>query len=168
MRMYTVFLGLGSNVGERQKFLNNAASEIKKLSGTKIIWASSVYETDPVGKTDQAKFLNAALEIETDRLPVELIQQLKSIEALVGRTASEKWGPREIDIDILLYDGLVHHDDTVKVPHPEMDKRKFVLVPLREIAPDVVHPVHGLTMTEMADACRDSSRVTKTSHRIIL
>ncbi len=166
--MYWAFLGLGSNVGERQKFLNKAAAEIKKLPDTKIIWASSVYETDPVGKTDQPKFLNAALEIETGLLPVELMPLLKSIETLVGRTASERWGPREIDIDIVLYDGLVHHDDTVKVPHPEMDKRKFVLVPLREIAPDVVHPVHGLTMTEMADACRDTSRVTKTSHRIIL
>lgn len=168
MKTYTAFLGLGSNVGERQKFLNKTAAEIKKLPGTKIIWASSVYETDPVGKKDQPKFLNAALEIETGLLPVELLPQLKSIETLVGRTASEQWGPREIDIDILLYDGLVHHDDEVKVPHPQMDKRKFVLVPLREIAPDVVHPVHGLTVTEMADACRDTSRVTKTSYRIIL
>lgn len=168
MRMYTAFLGLGSNVGERQKFLNKAAAEIKKLPDTKIVWASSVYETDPVGKTVQPKFLNAALEIETTLLPVDLLPELKAIETLVGRTASETWGPREIDIDILLYDGLVHHDDTVKVPHPELDKRKFVLVPFREIAPDVVHPVYGLTVTEMAEACRDTSRVTKTSHRIIL
>ncbi|MEO8167120.1 MAG: 2-amino-4-hydroxy-6-hydroxymethyldihydropteridine diphosphokinase [bacterium] len=168
MRMYTVFLGLGSNVGERQKFLSNAVGEIKKLPDTRIVWVSSLYETDPVGKEDQPKFLNAALELETAFLPPELLPELKAIERLVGRTDSQKWGPREIDIDILLYDGLVHHDENVKVPHAEMDFRKFVLVPLREIAPDIVHPIHGLTITELADACRDTSRVTKTSHRIIL
>jgi 2-amino-4-hydroxy-6-hydroxymethyldihydropteridine diphosphokinase len=168
MKTYRVFLGLGSNIGERQKYLNAAVAALKTLPGVKVIWASSVYETDPVGKTDQPKFLNAVLEIETSLLPPALMPELKRIEQAVGRTTVERWGPREIDIDILLYDGLVHDEETLKVPHSELEKRKFVLVPLREIAPDVVHPVSGMTVTEMAAACRDTGRVVKTSYKVFV
>ncbi|MEK7249265.1 MAG: 2-amino-4-hydroxy-6-hydroxymethyldihydropteridine diphosphokinase [Bacteroidota bacterium] len=167
MKTYNAFLGLGSNVGERQKFLNQAVAELKKLSNTKIVWASSIYETEPYGKTDQAKFLNAALEIETMLTPPELVKEVKAIEERLGRTPTEKWGPREIDIDILLYDGLVHDDETINVPHPELENRRFVLVPLREIAPDIVHPVSGMTISELAGACKDTGRVVRTSHRIL-
>ncbi|HTY58315.1 MAG TPA: 2-amino-4-hydroxy-6-hydroxymethyldihydropteridine diphosphokinase [Bacteroidota bacterium] len=163
---YRVFLGLGSNLGARQDFLNRAAGEIARLPGGKLVWCSSVYETDPYGNTAQGKFLNAVAEIETPLDPPGLLSEIKRIERLLGRTASERWGPREIDIDIVLYDGLVHSGDDLEVPHPELAKRKFVLVPLREIAPDLVHPVSGLTVTEMADACRDGSRVVKTSYHI--
>lgn len=168
MKTYSVFLGLGSNVGERHAFLNAAATAIKHVAGVNVIWASSVYETDPVGKTDQPKFLNAVLEIETPLLPPVLMAELQRIEQRLGRTTTERWGPREIDIDILLYDGLVHADETLRVPHTELDKRKFVLIPLREIAPDVVHPISGLTATEMAAACNDAARVIKTSYKIIV
>lgn len=168
MKTYSVFLGLGSNVGERQKFLNQAVAEMKKIADTSIIWASSIYETEPCGNTEQAKFLNAALEIETPLQPPELLRVTKEIERRLGRVATVKWGPREIDIDVLLYDGLVYDDETLIVPHPEIEKRKFVLVPLKEIAPDVVHPINGMTVEEMANACRDTGRVVKTAHRIIL
>ncbi len=167
MKTYNAFLGLGSNVGERQKFLNQAVLELKKLANTKIVCASAIYETEPYGKTDQAKFLNAALEIETILTPPELVKEVKAIEERLGRTPTEKWGPREIDIDILLYDGLVHDDETIKVPHPELENRRFVLVPLREIAPDIVHPVSGMTISELAGACKDAGRVVRTSHRIL-
>ena len=163
---YRVFLGLGSNLGARQDFLNRAAGEIARLPGGRLIWCSSVYETDPYGNTAQGKFLNAVAEIETPLDPPALLAEIKRIERLLGRTASERWGPREIDIDIVLYDGLVHSGDGLEVPHPELEKRRFVLVPLREIAPDLVHPVSGLTVSEMADACRDGSRVVKTSYHI--
>ncbi|MBI5473175.1 MAG: 2-amino-4-hydroxy-6-hydroxymethyldihydropteridine diphosphokinase [Ignavibacteriae bacterium] len=166
MKTYSVFLGLGSNVGERQKFLNAAVAALKQLSDVKIVWSSSVYETDPYGKTDQPKFLNAALEVATALLPQELLAKSKSIEQAIGRTRSEQWGPREIDIDILMYDGLVYSDEHVTVPHPELPKRKFVLAPLREIAPDLVHPILGVTITELAASCRDSGRVVKTSFHI--
>jgi len=168
MKHYRVFLGLGSNVGERQKFLNRAVGELQNVHDTKVVWASSVYETDPVGKTDQPKFLNAALEIETALPPGELHGELQSIEQRVGRRKGERWGPREIDIDVLLYDGLVFNDGGFQVPHPEMEGRKFVLVPLKEIAPDLVHPINGMTVEEMVQACKDTGRVVQSYHKIIL
>ncbi len=166
MKTYSVFIGLGSNVGERHRYLNLAAAELRRLPETKVVWYSSVYETDPYGVTDQPKFLNAAGELETSFLPPDLLKELKRIEQSVGRIERERWGPREIDLDILLYDGLVYSDETVTVPHPELERRKFVLVPLREIAPDLVHPVNGMTMEELVRQCSDEGRVVKTSYHI--
>ena len=166
MTTYRVFIGLGSNLGERERYLNRAAAEIKKLPDTRVVWYSSVYETDPYGKPDQPKYLNAAGELETALAPQALLQELKKIEQAVGRSAGERWGPREIDLDILVYDGLVQSDGLVTVPHPDLEHRRFVLVPLREIAPDLVHPVNGMTVEEMAAACRDSCRVVKTPNHI--
>jgi 2-amino-4-hydroxy-6-hydroxymethyldihydropteridine diphosphokinase len=163
---YRVFLGLGSNLGTRQDFLNRAAAQIARLPGGRLVWSSSVYESEPYGKKDQGKFLNAVAEIETPLDPPRLMEEVKRIEKELGRSVSERWGPREIDIDILLYDGLVHSGEGLEVPHPDMERRKFVLVPLREIAPDLIHPVSGLTVSEMADACRDDSRVVKTTYHI--
>ncbi len=168
MTTYRAFLGLGSNVGEREKYLARAAAGLKKVKDTRVVWASSVYETDPVGKTDQPKFLNAALEIETALPPKELFAEVKSLEERLGRTTTVRWGPREIDIDILMYDGVVFKDDQLTVPHPEMEKRKFVLVPLKEIAPDLVHPISGMTMEELVAACTDAGRVVQSYHKIIL
>lgn len=168
MKMYSAFLGLGSNLGDRHVFLNRAVAELKKLPDTRLVWASSVYETDPVGKADQPKFLNAAVEVETALAPAGLLQETAAIEQRLGRSTSERWGPREIDIDVLLYDGVVQNDGNVRVPHPELEKRKFVLVPLHEIAPDVVHPVNGMTVEEMLRACRDSSRVVRSAFKLLL
>ena len=168
MKTYRVFLGLGSNMGERAQFLQKAADLIKAIQGVRVVWYSSVYETDPWGNTEQAKFLNAVCEIETTLLPGDLLRELKSIEEGLGRTPSAiPWSPREIDLDILLYDGLVHADSTVTVPHPLLRDRRFVLVPFREIAPDVIHPVNGLTIEEMASACADKGKVVRSSHRIV-
>lgn len=168
MSAYSVFLGLGSNLGERQKLMQQAVDGLKQVQDTKIVWTSSVYETDPVGITDQPKFLNACVEIETSLEPRALLAEAKRIEELLGRSAQVAKGPREIDIDILLYDGKVFEDEIVTVPHPELDRRRFVLIPLREIAPDLVHPVTGLTVTEMADACQEGGRVVKTSYRLFV
>lgn len=165
--VYSVFLGLGSNIGARQVFLNRAVAEIKRIRDTKVVWASSIYETEPVGKTDQPKFLNAALEIESTLGPSDLVKELQAAEAIVGRTKTERWGPREIDIDILIYDGVVYADDTVQVPHPELEHRRFALVPLREIAPELVHPGNGMTINELAAACTEGGRVVKSSYKIL-
>ncbi len=167
MNTYRVFLGLGSNIGDRAKYLQQAADNVRAIPGVRVIWYSSVYETDPWGNEDQEKFYNAVAEIETELLPGELLAGLKTIEARLGRTASvTPWAPREIDLDILLYDGLVVSNETVIVPHPHLHDRRFALVPFREIAPDVVHPVNGMTIGELAAACADKGKVVKTSHRI--
>ena len=166
MTTHRVFIGLGSNLGDRAAFLKKAGEHLKNLRESRVVWYSSVYETDPYGKEDQGRFLNAVGEIETTLLPPALLTELKSIEIAVGREQREHWGPREIDLDILLYDGFVYQDDQVTVPHPEMEKRKFVLVPLREIAPDLVHPVSGLTVEELSASCPDHGRVVKTLYRI--
>ena len=163
--MYRVFLGLGSNVGNREEYLNRAAVAISRLPETRVVWFSSVYETEPYGNAEQSKFLNAAAEIETALYPPQLLAALKQIETETGRKSSEHWGPREIDIDILLYDALVFSDASVTVPHADLEHRRFVLVPLREIAPDLVHPVTGLTVEEMAAACT-GGRVVNTSFHI--
>lgn len=167
MTTYRAFLGLGSNMGDRHRMLQRAADAIRMLPGVRIVWYSSVYETDPFGKAGQPKFLNAVGEIETTTTPAELLREVKGIEERLGRISHEPWGPREIDVDVLLYDGLVQNDEQVKVPHPGLAERRFVLVPFREIAPDVVHPVSGLTIEDLAGRCRDEGRVVKTSYRII-
>jgi 2-amino-4-hydroxy-6-hydroxymethyldihydropteridine diphosphokinase len=167
MKSYRVFIGLGANVGDRFAYLLKAAAELRALRESSVVWFSPVYESDPWGKTDQPKFLNAAAEVTTTLPPVELLEELKAIETKLGRTTHERWGPREIDLDILLYDGLVFNDANVSVPHVDLEHRRFALVPLREIAPDVVHPVSGLTITELAAACADQGRVVKTSFHLL-
>jgi 2-amino-4-hydroxy-6-hydroxymethyldihydropteridine diphosphokinase len=168
MKPYKVFLGLGSNLGDRAAFLQGAVDALKQVNGVKVVWCSSVYDTEPYGRKDQAAFLNAAVEIETALSPAELFPSLKRIEHQIGRTSSERWGPREIDIDLLLYDGLVYEDDHLKVPHPELARRKFVLIPLREIAPDLIHPVSGYTVEDLAQSSDDTSRVVRSIHRLLL
>jgi len=167
MKTYRVFLGLGSNIGDRAKYLQTASEAIRAIPGVRVVWYSSIYETDPWGNPEQERFYNAVAEIETELLPEELLAGLKEIEHKMGRTPSTTpWAPREIDLDILLYDGLVVSNATVIVPHPHLHDRRFVLVPFREIAPDVVHPVNGMTIEELAAACADKGKVVKTSHRI--
>jgi len=167
MKSYRVFIGLGANVGDRFAYLLKAAGELRSLRESSVVWFSPVYEADPWGKSEQPKFLNAAAEITTALSPSELLPELKSIEQKLGRTGHERWGPREIDLDILLYDGLRYSDDLVTVPHVDLEHRRFALVPLREIAPDVVHPVNGMTITELAAACADQGRVVKTSFHLL-
>jgi 2-amino-4-hydroxy-6-hydroxymethyldihydropteridine diphosphokinase len=168
MKTWRAFIGLGSNIGNRAQYLNKAAAAMGGLPSTRTVWFSPVFESDPYGKTDQSKFLNAVGEIETGLAPPALLEELKKIEQALGRSKSEHWGPREIDLDILVYDGLVLNDDAVTVPHPDLEHRRFVLVPLREIAPDLVHPVNGMTVEEMAAACRDAGRVVRTADHIRL
>ena len=161
MNRYEVYLGLGSNVGLREEFLVRGVREIKNLPDSTVVWVSPVYETEPYGKKDQQSFLNAALQLETSLSPDDLFVRLKEIERSAGRVGGERWGPRELDLDILMYDGLVFDKDNLKVPHPDMENRSFVLIPLRDIAPDLVHPVTGYTVTEMARQCKSGGRVVR-------
>ena len=131
------YIGLGSNLGDR---IGNLQAAMEKLAdGLEIVAASSVYETDPVGPP-QPDFLNAVCLVETDLGPQELVALLKKVEAEVGRTPSERWGPREIDLDLLLIGDAVVDLPDLKVPHPELTSRAFVMVPLLELDPDLELP----------------------------
>lgn len=155
-----VFLLLGTNLGNRSDNLLVAIEQVQITAG-KIIQASSIYETAAWGKTDQANFLNQVIEIETALAPIDLLNALLSIEEQMGRSREIKWGPRIIDIDILLYDEIVVTSDTLTVPHPALHERKFTLVPLAEIAGDQVHPIFQKKISELLAICSDPLPVTK-------
>jgi 2-amino-4-hydroxy-6-hydroxymethyldihydropteridine diphosphokinase len=157
--MYHVYLGLGSNLGDRQENLYRALEEIALL-GT-ITQISSVYETEPVGIVICSEFLNMAVEIATTADPPLLMAQIKKIERKLGRRKESHGEPRTIDIDILLYRGFAYQDPTVHVPHPELQNRRFALEPLAEIAPTAVHPQIEKTVASLLRNCRDNHRVLK-------
>jgi 2-amino-4-hydroxy-6-hydroxymethyldihydropteridine diphosphokinase len=140
-----VYLGLGSNKGDWEKSLNLALKELKSLKPIKILKISSIYETEPVGFKAQNWFLNAAVKIKTKLPPLELFYTLQGIERKMGRRRGKRWGPRKIDLDILLYEGIVMKKDKLILPHPEMYKRRFVLIPLIELGVRWKLPVLNLT-----------------------
>lgn len=130
-------IGLGSNLGDREAHLAGAARALSALAGTRILSASSVWQTPPVGPPDQPDYFNACLRIETDLTPQALLAACLTIERAHGRERRERWGPRTLDIDILWYDDLEMASDALTLPHPRLTQRAFVLAPLMEIAPDV-------------------------------
>lgn len=159
--MHDVFLGIGSNVGDRVRYLADAVRELKTLPSSGIVSFSSVYETEPVGIKEQRSFLNAAVWMQTSFDVHEFHSRLKSIERDVGRQERIRWGPREIDIDILLFGDLMIDEPTLRIPHREMVNRKFVLQPLAEIAPEIIHPASQKRIRELLDECDDSSAVDR-------
>jgi len=136
--MSIAYIGIGSNLGNREENCKKAI-RLMAESGIAIKKESSMYETEPWGVKDQPKFINMAVEVETDKNPEELLRILKKIEEDIGRIETSKWGPRIIDLDILLYDDIVLDTPDLKIPHPLMFGRDFVLKPLAEIAPDKIH-----------------------------
>ena len=147
-----VFLSLGSNMGPRLENLRAAAAGLRGLEGVRVQALSSCYETAPVGKTDQPPFLNMAMEIETDEEPLEFLGSVKDLERRLGRKKAERWGPRCIDIDIVLWGAQRIASEELTVPHREFRGRAFVLVPLAEIAAEVVDPESGRTIAALAEA----------------
>lgn len=161
--MPRVYLGLGSNRGDRLRFLRRAVEHISRLPGVLVAEMSPVYETEPYGVADQEDFLNAVIGIETDIEPGQLGGMLREAERVIGRTASDRWGPREIDIDVLVY-GAVHIETPdLTIPHPELQKRRFVLEPLAFLAPEVRPPGLGSNVRELLNRCPDQGRVQRTS-----
>ncbi len=154
------YLSLGSNLGQRARHLAQARILLQK-AGVRIIKQSSVYETEPVDYLDQPWFYNQVLEVETHRSPIALLDLIKGIELKMKRRPSPDKGPRVIDIDILLAEKTVVQTSRLVVPHPRMSFRNFVMVPLAEIAPDLVHPLFHLPVAELAGMTGDSSRVRK-------
>ncbi len=151
--MQTIFLGLGTNLGDRTA---NLQAAIDGLAEKVVITAvSPIYQTPPWGVTDQPDFLNLCLVAETDLLPAELLTFVKNLELELGRQPAKRWGPRLIDIDILFYANQLVETETVTVPHPRLAERAFVLRPLADIAPDFVHPVLGETIAVLAEKVGD-------------
>ena len=134
------YLSLGSNMGDRGYYLREALRLLAEIKELKITAKSHVYETKPWGLTDQADFWNLAVEIETGLEPLELLKTCQDVENSLERKRIMRWGPRTIDIDILLYDNRVSNLEEITLPHPRMEEREFVLAPLREIAPELVLP----------------------------
>ncbi len=138
--MHKVFIAIGSNLGDRRKNIEIALRKMDDL-GLKIIKRSSIIETEPYGYKEQDKFLNGVVLVETDMNPFELLELLLRIEKEMGRERIIKWGPRNIDLDIIFYDDLIIDTENLKIPHPDAHNRTFVMGPLSEIAPDFVHPI---------------------------
>lgn len=147
--MRRVYIGLGSNLGDREFLIRKAVESLRLLPQTNVSRVSSLYDTDPVGETDQPPFLNAVAWIETELLPRDLLWQMLLIERRMGRVRSRRWGPRPIDLDLLFYDDEVIEEPDLQVPHPEAHRRAFVLLPLLELDPNFRHPVTGETVRRM-------------------
>jgi 2-amino-4-hydroxy-6-hydroxymethyldihydropteridine diphosphokinase len=157
--MNRVFLSTGSNIGDRAANLRKAADACNTLLG-KVLKSSSVYQTAAWGNENQQPFLNQVLELQTALSPQETMQKILELEVGLGRIRNQKWGPRSIDIDILLYGNEVLNESGLHVPHPQLANRRFVLVPLAEIAPEMVHPESKLSISQLLARCADTLEVT--------
>lgn len=159
--MHRVFLGIGSNIGNRFNYISKAVSEIKNNGNVSLVKSSSLYDTEPWGEKRQNTFLNIVIEISTFLSPDELLLFIKDTEIKLGRTFRKKWTEREIDIDILFYDDLVINKKGLKIPHPEIQNRNFVLIPLNEIAPDFIHPILTKKISDLATLSQDELKCKK-------
>lgn len=147
--LHIVFLGLGSNVGDREEYIEQAIFLLGKTSGIRVVARSQNYDNEAEGVGDQPPFVNAVAEIETTLSPHKLLPAIQEIEATLGREREVEWGPRTIDLDILLYDDDIISDDKLQIPHPLLHERTFVLKPLAEVAPDAVHPTLERSIREL-------------------
>jgi 2-amino-4-hydroxy-6-hydroxymethyldihydropteridine diphosphokinase len=159
--MKNVFLGIGTNLGKREGNLEEAVKRVEENIGP-VLKVSSIYETEPWGFKAEDQFLNMVIMVKTDLSPSDLLEQILNIESFLGRIrGTERYSSRVIDIDILLFDNVIVDDQNLKIPHPLLHERRFVLVPLCEIAPRLIHPVLKKSVTKLLELCEDKSRVIK-------
>jgi 2-amino-4-hydroxy-6-hydroxymethyldihydropteridine diphosphokinase len=157
-KVVKTFLHLGTNEGDRIAYLNAAIHQIEEHLGL-VTNRSKIYETEPWGLENQDMFLNMVIEVETKKSPYEVLSQIKQIEESIGRIKTEKWGPRCIDIDILTYGDEKIKADNLVIPHPELNNRNFVLIPLMELEPDLILPGYENTIEELYEMSRDECEV---------
>ncbi len=155
---HTAFIGLGSNLGDKEGNLKLAIDMIKETEGIKVTKQSQVYITKPVGYTDQDNFANSVIQLKTLKKPKELLETMLKIEEALKRERIIRWGPRTIDLDILLYDDIVSTDENIVVPHPRMHERLFVLKPLSDIAPYYIHPLLNKTIIQLWEEVTKSNK----------
>jgi 2-amino-4-hydroxy-6-hydroxymethyldihydropteridine diphosphokinase len=148
IKMATVFIGLGSNKGNRKNNILRAIDLLEK-SGQKVLKTSKIYNTAPYGYLKQRSFLNAVIRLKTELLPKKLLKLCKDIEKEIGRKKSFRWGPREIDLDILFFDKKILRSKQLIIPHKDLHNREFVLIPLTEISPNLTHPVFKKRVSEL-------------------
>ena len=159
--MKTAYLSIGSNKGDRAKYIEQAVCFLGLCEDIDIVQTSALYETEPWGVKDQNWFLNVAIELSTNLSAEDLLIKCNHIEKKLGRNREKeaRWGERTVDIDIIFYANEVIDNDNLTIPHPRMNKRAFVLVPLLEIAPDYMHPVLNKTVSDLYDSLEDVEEV---------
>lgn len=155
------YIGIGSNLGSPQENCQRSVTLLDEHPKIEVIARSSFYETEPVGPKNQNWFLNAVAQVTTDLEPLALLDALLSIESSMGRVRGEKWGPRIIDLDILLYGNRVIDNSRLKIPHPEMTQRGFVLAPLAELAPDLIYPIAKKTIQQLLSDLPEDKKVVR-------
>lgn len=158
--MSIVYFSIGTNIGNKRNNLKNAIKLLKK-NNINILKISSVYKTEPVGNKNQPYFYNICVKAKTKFHPKNLLLKIKKIEKHIGRIKSTRWGPRIIDIDILFYDNIILMDKNLKIPHTEIEKRKFVLIPLYEIEKKLIHPLKNLTIKDLIKKNKLKEKVAK-------
>lgn len=164
---HIAYIALGSNVGDRINNLRSAVDYLLESNAIDVILSSSVYESLPYGNHNQQNFYNAAIKIKTSLLPLELFYLLKKTELKVGRQIRERWGPREIDLDILFYDDLILSDDILTLPHKGIHLRDFVLLPLIELDKNLVHPFLRTSLTELLNRVKDRTIISKLDETLL-
>jgi len=157
--MVGIYLGLGTNLGDRLSNLNQCLGELKSHCGLQLIEISSIYETEPYGIADQPYFYNLVVEIDTHLDPFRLLKTIQQLEKKIGRFETYRWGPRVIDIDILSYHNIIIEHTELIIPHKQLHLRRFVLIPLREIAGQFLHPKLKKTIEQMLIECQDSGQI---------
>ncbi|RPI72742.1 MAG: 2-amino-4-hydroxy-6-hydroxymethyldihydropteridine diphosphokinase [Desulfobacteraceae bacterium] len=149
--MHKVFIGIGSNLGDRQKACRQAVEQIGRIPESRLLRCSSWYLTKPMGVAGQEWYVNGAVLIETGLAPLELLHRLQRIEKEMGRIRKVRWEARLIDLDILFFDQAILREEDLEIPHPRVHERRFALLPLLDLEPDYIHPVSGLSVRAMSN-----------------
>lgn len=160
IRAHIAYVALGSNLGQPKHNCQQAV-ELLGDDDTQVAVCSSLYRTEPVGYTGQPHFINVAAKLNTYLTPHKLFNQLKAIENRLGKDIKQRWGPRTIDLDLLLYDNLIIDDNDLQVPHPRMHTRSFVMLPMVELAPKLIHPVLAQSMQKLYEQIKQPTECIK-------